>query len=63
LAKPRTEPSTAKPSAPDEIVELRPPAEMGFSGTVKFYKHEHAATIAQLLAVKYSIVEPADTSA
>jgi hypothetical protein len=42
---------------------LRPPAEMGFSGTVKFYRHEHAATIAQLLAVNYSVVEPADKSA
>ena len=58
----RTAPSSAKPSPPDEIVELRAPADFGFSGTVKLYRREHASTIALLQSKGYEAVDPKDAA-
>ena len=59
-----TEPSTTKPSPSDaEIVELKPPAEFGFSGTVKYYRVADALTIAFLQARGYVVVDPQDSAA
>jgi hypothetical protein len=57
----RTEPSQkAKPSPSEEaIVELKPPAAFGFSGTAKFFAVEQAALIAELLKRGYTKVEHA----
>ena len=55
----RTE-SKPKPSPSDEeeaIVELKPPAAFGFSGTVKYYRVADAATIALLQARGYTTVD------
>ena len=52
-----------KPSSPDEIVELLPPADSGFSGTLKFYKTADAPFIAELLLRGYTVVEPKDPAA
>lgn len=42
------------------IVELRPPADLGFSGTHRLYDvPANAATIATLIERGYVIVEPA----
>lgn len=57
-----TAPSKPKPSAPDDIVELMPPKELGFSGTQKFHRREHAETIA-LLQSKGYVVVPKDDAA
>lgn len=48
-----SEPSKPKPSPPDEIVELKAPKSYGFSGTVKYYRHEHAETIHLLREMGY----------
>jgi hypothetical protein len=53
----RTEPSKPKASPPDdEIVELKPPQDSGFSGTAKFYAVAQAALIEDLLARGYTRV-------
>jgi len=44
-------------------VELRAPAEFGFSGTVKKHRVEDAATIRQLKSVGYTVVEQTDPAA
>ena len=61
----RTAPSRVKtsPSDDDEIIELRPPAELGFGGTAKFYKRQHAETIALLQARGYTVVNTPDDAA
>ena len=41
----------------DGIVELRPPAAAGFSGTTKLYAAEQAALIEELLKRGYTRVE------
>jgi hypothetical protein len=48
-----------KPSQPDEdaIVELRPPAEFGFSGTAKLLAIEQASMIEELLKRGYTRVD------
>jgi hypothetical protein len=56
LASTPTAPSKAKQSQPDEIVELQPPAEFGFSGTVKFYRFAQAETISLLKSRGYVVV-------
>ena len=55
----RTEPSPSKSKASpsDEIVELKPPPEFGFSGTVKYYAAEHSALIVELLKRGYTRVD------
>ena len=59
MASTRTAPSSAKPSpSDDEIVELLPPPEFGFSGTHKVYRIAHADTLRMLLAKGYTVVEP-----
>jgi hypothetical protein len=55
LASTRTA-STPKPSPSDEIVELRPPAETGFSGTTRLYAVASAALIQELLKRGYTVV-------
>jgi len=47
-----------KPSLSDEFVELRPPADSGFSGTAKLLAVEQAALIAELLKRGYTRVTP-----
>ena len=63
MASTPSAPSKAKPSAPDEIVELKPPAEFGFSGTVKYFQVEHAQTIALLKSRGYVVVPRKDDAA
>jgi len=64
LGSTRTAPSSAKPSpSDDEIVELRPPAEYGFSGTHKVYRIANAKDLAFFLERGYTIVEPKDPAA
>lgn len=51
-----TTPSNKTPSpSEDEIVELRPPAEYGFGGTVKCYRGD--PTMALLQAKGYRVVD------
>jgi len=48
-----------KPSPSDEdIVELRPPAETGFSGTARLYAVAQATLIEELLKRGYTRVRP-----
>jgi hypothetical protein len=54
-----TAPSKLKPSTPDEIVELKPPPDLGFSGTRKFYAKADSVTVAELMRRGYTVVEPA----
>jgi hypothetical protein len=58
LAKPRIEPSPSTPSAPDaeQIVELLPPPEAGFSGTALLFAVAQAALIQELKARGYTEV-------
>jgi len=59
LASIRTEPSKSKASQSEQaVVELKPPAESGFSGTAKFLVVEQAALIEELLKRGYTKVEP-----
>lgn len=54
----RTAPSQQKKSStPDEIVELRPPAGEGFSGTARFMAQENALLIEELKRRGYVVVE------
>ena len=54
----RTEPSPKSKAFPsDGIVELKPPPEMGFSGTTKLYAVESAALIEELIKRGYTRVE------
>jgi hypothetical protein len=54
----RTEPSKPKPSQSEQaIVELKPPADTGFSGTAKFLVVEQAPLIEELLKRGYTKVE------
>ncbi len=46
-----------KPSPPDAIVELRPPADFGFGGTVKLLAASQSVLIAELLKRGYTKVE------
>jgi hypothetical protein len=43
----------------DDIVELKPPADSGFSGTAKFYAVAQAAMIEELIKRGYTRVVPA----
>jgi hypothetical protein len=53
----RTEPSKPKPSQSElSIVELKPPASTGFSGTAKFLVVEDAVLIEELLKRGYTKV-------
>jgi hypothetical protein len=54
LSKPKPPPSND-----EAIVELKPPAAFGFSGTAKFFAVEQAALIAELLKRGYTKVEHA----
>lgn len=56
MANTRTKspPPTTSPS--DEIVELRPPPDSGFSGTAKFLSIAQAALIEELLNRGYTKV-------
>jgi hypothetical protein len=64
LGRLSTERSNVKPSQSDtEIVELKPPAEFGFSGTVKFDRVTDAASIAVLKARGYVVVNTPDSVA
>lgn len=63
MASTRIEPSKPKPSPSEEIVELRPPQEFGFSGTVKYYKVADAVTIAMLQARGYVVVDEPEPAA
>jgi hypothetical protein len=64
LGKLLTELSKLKsPPSDAEIVELKPPAEFGFSGTVKYYRVADAATIALLQARGYMVVDPQEPAA
>jgi hypothetical protein len=57
LASIRTE-SKPKPSQSEQaIVELKPPADTGFSGTAKFLVVEQAPLIEELLKRGYTKVE------
>lgn len=57
MASIRTE-SKPKPSESEQaVVELRPPADTGFSGTAKFLVVEQAALIAELEKRGYTRVE------
>ncbi len=47
-----------KPSPSDAIVELKPPADSGFSGTAKFWADREAVLVAELLKRGYTKVEP-----
>ncbi len=54
----RSQPSAPKPpSPPDDIVELRPPGDSGFSGTAKFLADSQSVLIAELLKRGYTKVE------
>jgi hypothetical protein len=59
LGSTRIEPSKSKasPSEP-AVVELKPPADTGFSGTAKFLVVEQASLIEELLKRGYTKVEP-----
>jgi hypothetical protein len=57
LASIRIEPSKPKPSQSEQaVVELKPPAETGFSGTAKFLVVEQAPLIEELLKRGYTRV-------
>lgn len=59
MGKRLTELSPLQPSPPseaDEIVELLPPKELGFSGTARLLKVEQATLIDALLARGYTTV-------
>ncbi len=56
MGRPRLEHSTAKLLQSEEIVELKPPADYGFSGTVKCYAVE-SAKIKMLKDLGYTVVE------
>lgn len=54
----RTEPSIAKPSPPDAIIELRPPAETGSTMTHKIRRSDPPPFDLQFFLSKgYTIVE------
>jgi len=55
LGKPRIEPAIPS-SLSDEIVELKPPVDSGFSGTALLHKTDQAALIADLLRRGYTDV-------
>jgi hypothetical protein len=44
-------------------VELKAPESFGFSGTVKYHRLEHAATIAMLRKAGYVVVDHKDDAA
>jgi len=56
LASTRTTPSPPKPS-PSDIVELKPPPGLGFSGTAKFLAVDQAALIEELIKRGYTRVD------
>jgi hypothetical protein len=43
----------------DDVVELRPPDDYGWSGTAKFYRVSDAVMIAELQRRGYTIVKAA----
>ena len=56
-------PSKAKPSPPDEIVELRAPAESGSTMTHKVYRHAKPPFDLQFFLSKgYTVVDPKDAA-
>lgn len=57
MASTPTEPSAKRKPQSDGIVELKPPADSGFSGTAKLYAVEQADMIAELLKRGYTRVD------
>lgn len=55
--------SKPKPSPADEIVELRPPPEIGSSATLKLYRQGNEAMIDELIRRRYSVVSRKDDAA
>jgi hypothetical protein len=53
-SKPKPVPS---PPSDEEIIELRPPAAFGFSGTAKFFALAQAKLVDELLKRGYTKVE------
>jgi len=57
IASPKTPPSP--PEAPVAVIELMPPPDQGFSGTLKLYATTEAATVIDELKRRgYTVIEP-----